>query len=70
MFSLKLNDALFKKKCTLGGKNLLKVLRIILSISVVTLGSYSLITRKFDLLPHSLVGILTLVLGLIELKRQ
>ncbi|MFZ3580426.1 DUF3953 domain-containing protein [Virgibacillus sp. DJP39] len=51
---------------------MLKVLRIILSISVVTLGSYILITRKMELLPYSLflVGVLTLVLGLIELKKD
>ncbi|MFC7062320.1 DUF3953 domain-containing protein [Halobacillus seohaensis] len=39
---------------------------------MVILGSYSLITQKFDLLPYSLflVGILTLVIGLIELKKD
>ncbi|RKL65248.1 hypothetical protein CR203_21475 [Salipaludibacillus neizhouensis] len=51
---------------------MLKVLRIILSISVVTLGSYSLITRTFDLLPYSfiLLGFLSLVVGLIKLKKD
>ncbi|MGJ9385560.1 DUF3953 domain-containing protein [Salipaludibacillus sp. CF4.18] len=51
---------------------MLKVLRIILSMSVVTLGSYSLITRTFDLLPYSLLslGFLSLVVGLNELKKD
>lgn len=41
-------------------------------MSVVTLGSYSLITRTFDLLPYSLLslGFLSLVVGLNELKKD
>ncbi|WP_145543231.1 DUF3953 domain-containing protein [Virgibacillus sp. SK37] len=51
---------------------MLKVLRIVLSISVVTLCSYGLITQNLNLLPYSLflMGLLTLVIGSIELKKD
>ncbi|WP_100374775.1 DUF3953 domain-containing protein [Bacillus sp. FJAT-45037] len=51
---------------------MLKVLRVILSIFVFTLGGFALITQNFDLLPYSLIllGILTFILGLIELKKD
>ncbi|MDX5475031.1 MAG: DUF3953 domain-containing protein [Bacillaceae bacterium] len=51
---------------------MLKVLGVILSIFVITLGSFALITNNFDLLPYSLflLGILSFVVGLIELKKD
>ncbi len=51
---------------------MLKVLKLILSIFVFTLGGFALITKNFGLLPYSLflLGILSFVMGLIELKKD
>ena len=55
-----------------AGRKLLKVLGVILSIFVITLGSFALITKNFDLRPYSLflLGILSCVIGSIELKKD
>ncbi|RAS74481.1 DUF3953 domain-containing protein [Priestia endophytica] len=51
---------------------MLKRLRIFLSVIVLILSVYSLITQNFELMPYSmfLLGTMILVTGLLELKRD
>lgn len=51
---------------------MLKRLRIFLSVIVLILSVYSLITQNFKLMPYSmfLLGTIILVTGLLELKRD
>jgi Protein of unknown function (DUF3953) len=51
---------------------MLKRLRIFLSVIVLILSVYSLITQNFKLMPYSmfLLGTMILVTGLIELKKD
>ncbi|RAS77472.1 DUF3953 domain-containing protein [Priestia endophytica] len=51
---------------------MLKRLRIFLSVIVLILSVYSLITQNFKLMPYSmfLLGTMILVTGLLELKRD
>jgi Protein of unknown function (DUF3953) len=51
---------------------MLKRLRIFLSVIVLVLSGYSLITQNFKLVPYFmfLLGAMILVTGLIELKRD
>ncbi|MFV8830073.1 DUF3953 domain-containing protein [Alkalihalobacterium sp. APHAB7] len=61
-----------KARTYLGGETLLKVLRLIFLILIVTLGGYMLLNPNFDLMPYLLylLGVFSFVLGLIELKKD
>lgn len=64
--SAKLTD----NKC--GGNEMLKLLKILLSVTVIVLGSYSLITKNFNSMPFMLfvLGTLFLITGSAELKAK
>ncbi|CAM3909184.1 DUF3953 domain-containing protein [Mesobacillus zeae] len=51
---------------------MLKILRIIFSITVLTLSGYGLITKNFELSSYMIffLGALMLVTGLVELKQD
>lgn len=51
---------------------MLKILRLLLSVFVIVLGSYSLITKNFEFISYMLlaVGVLSLVTGSLELKAK
>ncbi|WP_328178408.1 YczI family protein [Peribacillus frigoritolerans] len=55
-----------------GGSILLKIVRIILAIIVLTLSVYQLITDNFEVMPYSMLflGALMLVIGLAELQKD
>lgn len=51
---------------------MLKILRVLLSGIVILLGSYSLITRNFEVMPYIFLflGVLFLITGSVELKAK
>ena len=51
---------------------MLKILRVISSISVMALGAYALITGKFESLPYMMffLGVSLLVSGVLELQAK
>ncbi len=55
-----------------GGNGMLKTFRILLSIIVFGLASYSLITQNFEFMPYMLfaLGVLSLITGITELKAE
>jgi hypothetical protein len=50
----------------------LKIIRIILSVIVIVLGIYGLITNNFVILPYtlSLLGVITIIFAISELKQK
>lgn len=55
-----------------GGNEMLKILRVLLSVIVIMLGSYSLITQNFEVMPYTFIilGMLFLITGSLELKAK
>ena len=51
---------------------MLKILRVLLSVIVIMLGSYSLITQNFEVMPYTFIilGVLFLITGSVELKAK
>ena len=51
---------------------MLKILRALLSIIVIVLGSYSLITQNFEVKPYMflILGMMFLITGSVELKAK
>ncbi len=51
---------------------MLKILRALLSIIVIVLGSYSLITQNFEVMPYMffILGMMFLITGGVELKAK
>ena len=51
---------------------MLKILRALLSITVIVLGSYSLIAQNFEVMPYMflILGIIFLITGSVELKAK
>lgn len=51
---------------------MLKLLRILLSVIVIVLGSYVLITESFGIMPYLflVIGVLSLITGGMELKAK
>jgi Protein of unknown function (DUF3953) len=60
-----------KKKIEVGGKRMLKITRIILSVITILLAAYGLITGNFRFQPFIIfsLGLLFLVIGLIEFRK-
>ncbi len=56
----------------MGEKNILKILRVILSIVIVVLASFMLITQNFEFMPYLMLvlGISTLITGIVEIQKD